>query len=38
MHDTAFCTGQLFLKLYGKENMTVLDIGGKILLIPYFFK
>lgn len=29
MHDTAYYTGQLFLKLYGKENMTVVDIGGK---------
>lgn len=29
MHDTAEIAGKLFLDLYGKAGMTVIDIGGK---------
>jgi len=28
MHDTAMMSGALFGKVYGKEGMTVLDVGG----------
>ncbi len=31
MHDTALITGSLFGKIYGKEGMKVLDIGGQDL-------
>lgn len=29
MHDTVFLSGALFGQLYGKEGMTVLDVGGQ---------
>jgi SAM-dependent methyltransferase len=29
MHDTALISGTLFAQLYGGENKTVVDIGGK---------
>lgn len=29
MHDTASLTGKYFAELYGKEGLTVVDIGGK---------
>jgi len=29
MHDTAEIAGKLFLNLYGKAGMTIIDIGGK---------
>jgi len=29
MHDTALIAGSLFGKVYGKEGMTVLDVGGQ---------
>ena len=28
MHDTAMISGALFGKVYGKEGMAVLDVGG----------
>ena len=28
MHDTAMMSGALFGRVYGKEGMTVLDVGG----------
>ena len=28
MHDTAMMSGALFGKVYGKEGMKVLDVGG----------
>ena len=28
MHDSALLTGRLFAQVYGKEGMTVVDVGG----------
>ena len=29
MHDTAMISGALFGKVYGKQGMNVLDVGGQ---------